>query len=171
MWKEIKGYKWPYRVNEDGVVQKFYREKWVTLNPYIHGERAMVKMRSLENKKMDVPVVWLMADAFMGGRRPGMNIVHKDGCKLNNCIWNLKFETKRQCGKRSSRARSRPVLKVAPDGTVVEIFRSGREAARREYVSQNAINVRCLHRVKDPYLLTGYTYEYEDNRKPGRPKK
>lgn len=170
MWKPIDGYKWPYRINIDGTVQKFCRGEWVTLTPYLTTTRARVKLRTVEDKRVDVPVVWLMADAFMGGRRPGMNIVHKDGCKLNNALWNLVVETKSACGKRTSGNRRRAVMKVAPDGTVVEIFKSGREAARKEYISQSAINQRCLHRVKDPYLLNGYTYEYEDRKYTRRKK-
>lgn len=163
-WRPIDGYRWPYRINIDGTVQKFYGGEWVTLTPYLTTTRARVKMRTAENKRVDVPVVWLMADAFMGGRRPGMNIVHKDGCKLNNALWNLKMQTKSECGKRTSGNRRRAVMKVAPDGTVVEIFKSGREAARNEYISQNAIYQRCQHQIKDPYRLNGYTYEYESRK-------
>lgn len=171
MWKPIEGYRWPYRINEEGDVQKFYEGKWVALRPYISGgrNRAMVKMRTIDNRKIEVPLVWLMADAFMGGRRPGMNIIHKNGSKLDCAVWNLKFVTKSESGKLGAGARRRTVLKVAPDGTVVAVFSSGREASRADFISQNAINQRCLHQVKNPFLLNGYTYEYEDRIRRKRP--
>lgn len=174
MWKQIEGYKWPYRINEEGEIQKFYQGGWVDLHPYLHGARAHVKMRTADNRKVDVAVVWLMADAFMGGRREGYAIIHKDGMKLNNALWNLAFVSIQECGKMSAGARRKAVLKIDRDGNVVEIFRSGREAARKEYVAQNCISERCLNLIKNPYELTGYNYQYESNygeSKRGRRKK
>ena len=176
MWKQIDGYRWPYRINEDGEIQKFYEGKWLDLHPYISGgrARAMVKMQTADKRKIEVPVVWLMADAFMGGRREGYVIIHKDGYKLNNAVWNLAFMSRSECGKLSAGAKRKAVLKIDRDGNVVEIFRSCREAARKEYVAQNCISERCLNKIQKPYLLTGYNYQYECNygdSKRGRRKK
>ena len=68
-WVAIEGYRWPYRINRKGCVQKKMEDgSWYTLKPYTSGRsRVAVKLRSTDNRKIDVPVVWLMADAFMGG--------------------------------------------------------------------------------------------------------
>ena len=173
MWKQIDGYLWPYRINEDGQVQKFYEGKWVELKPYMCGgrARAMVKMRTTDNRKIEVPVVWLMADAFMGGRREGYAIVHKDGYKLNNSIWNLEFRTLSACASMSNHSRRRTVLKIDRDGQVVEIYRSVTEAAEKEFLSMNSISARCLNKIKDPYTLTGFNYQYEDRATKRKKKK
>lgn len=157
---------WTYRINEDARIQKFWHGEWVELHPYITGgrQRALVRMRSADNRKIEVPVVWLMADAFMGGRRPGMTITHKDGSKLNCAVWNLQFMTRSECARLGGKSRRRTVLKIAPDGTVVNIYRSAREAAKKEYVSLNVILNRCLNRVTDPFEFTGYSYQYEERK-------
>lgn len=167
-WVAIEGYRWPYRINQEGCVQKQLEDgSWFTLTPYISGgrSRAMVKMRTVDNRKVEVPLVWLMADAFMGGRRPGYGIVHKNGAKLDCSLWNLKFLPMKECGRLSCRAKRRPVEKVDRDGNVVEIYASAREAAEKNYISQNSIWARCNGKVKDPFRLDGHDYRYEQRRK------
>ena len=166
-WVDVTGYKFHYQVSDGGRVRKQMPDgEWFYLKPYLSGRnRACVKMRTEDNKKVDVPVVWLVADAFLGGRRPGMNIVHKNGAKFDCSPWNLVFLTKRDSGKCSEGAARRTVLKVDREGKVVEIYRSTREAAKKNFISQTAVWNRCLGRVKDPYLLDGYNYQYEEQRR------
>ena len=163
MWVDIPGYKWPYRIDSEGTVEKqMPNGSWVRLKPYISGRtRACVKMRTVDNKKVDVPVVWLMADAFMQGRKPGMCIVHKNGSKLDCGFENLQYATRPQCGKMSGSNRRRPVFKVDRAGRVVAVYRSVTEAARKNYLSKTAVWHRCTGRVHDPYSLDGYNYRYE----------
>lgn len=170
MWKRIEGYMWPYRINEEAQVQKLYRGEWVELKPQLSKgrTRAVVKMRTAENKPVNVPLVHLMADAFMGGRREGMCIIHKDGSKLNCRYWNLAFATRKEAGALARGGRSRPILKIAPDGEVVEIYPNARKAAKKEYISRHAIMARCNNEIQKPFDLTGYNYQYEDA--PGRKK-
>ena len=163
MWVDIPGYRWPYRINDEGTVEKqLPNGTWEKLNPYLSGRnRACVKMRTAENKKVDVPVVWLMADAFMQGRIPGTCIVHKNGSKLDCSLSNLQYMTRAQCGKLSGPNRRRAVLKVDKSGEVVAIYRSVTEAANKNYLSKTAVWHRCIGKVKNPYDLDGYTYKYE----------
>lgn len=163
-WKNIKGYRWPYRINEDACVQKQLEDgSWYTLKAYIGGgrARAMVKLRTADNRKVEVPVVWLMADAFMGGRRPGYAIIHKNRAKLDCSLGNLEFIPCKESGRISCRSRRKAVMKVDQAGNVVEIYASGREAAKKNYISQNSIWARCHNQVKDPYRLDGFNYQYE----------
>lgn len=176
MWKMIDGYKWPYRINEDARIQKYSDDGWVDIRPSLYRgrSRAVVKMRLPDGTQKEVPVVWLMADAFMGGRRPGYAIVHKDGAKLNSCLWNLEFRSMSGAATMSCKNRRRPVLKIDREGNIVEIYKSLREASEKEYVNKNSVMARCFNRVQNPYDLTGYTYQYEDlyyQKKRGRKKK
>ena len=106
-----------------------------------------------------------MADAFMGGRRTGYNIIHRNGAKMDCELVNLSFASKQVSGKLSSANRRKAVIKVDQDGQVVAIYSSGREAAKKNYISQNAIWARCTGKVKDPYRLDGYDYRYETSRR------
>jgi len=162
IWKEVEGYRFRYQVNESGAVRKQLEDgSWFYLRPYVAGRnRACVKMRTADNRKVDVPVVWLVADAFMGGRRPGMNILHKNGAKMDCAVWNLKFVTKRESGKVSSGNRRKAVAKIDRKGNVVEMYSSGREAAKKNYISQNSIWARCRNKVQDPFSIDGFNYQY-----------
>lgn len=163
MWVDIPGYRWPYRINDEGTVEKqLPNGTWVKLNPYLAGRsRVCVKMRTAENKQVDMPVVWLMADAFMKGRIPGMCIVHKNGSKFDCSLRNLQYMTYVQCGKLSGSNRRRPVLKLDKSGEVVAIYKSVTEAANKNYLSRTAVWHRCAGKVKNPYDLDGYDYKYE----------
>ena len=153
--------------SREAVVRKELESgEWYVLKPYISGRtRACVKMRTADNRKVDVPVVWLMADAFMGGRRTGYNIIHRNGAKMDCELVNLSFASKQVSGKISSANRRKAVMKVDQAGQVVAIYSSGREAAKKNYISQNAIWARCTGKVKDPYRLDGYDYRYETSRR------
>lgn len=166
-WVAIEGYRWPYRINRKGCVQKQMEDgSWYTLKPYTSGRsRVAVKLRSIDNRKIDVPLVWLMADAFMGGRRPGYGIVHRNGAKFDCELENLKFVPLKECGRLSCRSRRRAVEKVDRSGRVVAIYASAREAARKNFISQNSIWARCNGKVKDPFRLDGHDYRYEQRRK------
>lgn len=162
-WISISGYLWPYRINDEGTVEKqLSNGTWTRLKPYLAGRnRICVKMRTADNRKIDVPVVWLMADAFMQGRQPGLCIVHKNGSKFDCSRNNLQYMTHAECGKISGDNRRRPVLKVDRHGNVVGVYRSVTEAASRNFISKTAVWHRCAGKVKDPYGLDGYSYKYE----------
>lgn len=162
MWVNIIGYRWPYRINEDGVVQKLYGGEWRSLTPFLSTTRARVSMYRADGTRVCMPVVWLMADAFMGGRKPGMCIVHKNGAKLDNRLVNLAFETKREACLRSAGNRRVSVEMIDREGNVVAIYRSLAEAAKKNYISRNSVSARCLKQVKDPFDLIGYSFRYED---------
>ena len=163
MYKEITGYRFTYRIEDTGTVQKLMPDgSWYTLKPCVAGRnRACVKMRTADNRKVDVPVVWLMADAFMQGRKPGYNIVHKDKSKFNCDVRNLKYATNSECGKMSSSNRRRPVVKIDRCGNVVAVYPSVTVAAKKNFLSKTAVWHRCINKLKDPYKLDGYNYQYE----------
>lgn len=161
MWKRIEGYKWLYRINEDATVQKWYNGQWVTLTPYLTNKRARVKMRTANNKQIDIPIVWLMAEKFMGGRRDGYDIVHKNGAKLDCRLCNLKFSPRKLTVQLSAGNRRKTVEKITPDGKTVEVYKSCTEAAKCNYISKSAVTARCRGEIKNPFELMGYSFRYE----------
>lgn len=160
MWVDIPGYKFRYRINEDGIVQKLDGDEWVTL-AYNVNTRAEVTLRTLDNKRRKVPVVRLMAQAFLGGYRSGMTIIHKNRVKTDNTLHNLKVVTRSQASAMADSPKRRPVEMVDRDGNVIAVYRSQKAAGDANYVSKNAVSDRCRNRLKDPYQLTGYTFRYE----------
>lgn len=163
-WKAIEGYRYPYRINEDARVQKLFRGKWLDIRASVSGRtRATVQLIGTDGQRKNVALVNLMADAFMGGRRKGHCIIHRNGLKLDCKLGNLKFVTKSDCAKLSAKCRRRAVARIDRDGNVVEVYRSLEEAADRTFISRSSIGARCRKEVKDPYDLDGYNYLYEDD--------
>lgn len=57
--------------------------------------------------------------------------------------------------------RRKSVVKVSEDGTEVEIYRSVRQAAIANHMSDQTVLDRCYNKVKKPFALDGYTYQFE----------
>lgn len=159
MWVDIPGYKFRYRINEDGIVQKLDGKQWVTLK-YSTNKRAEVRLLTVDGKREHVPVVRLMAQAFLGGYRRGMTIVHKNRAKADNSLDNLKIVTQSEASAMAD-AKRKPVEMVDRSGNVIEVYRSGKAASEANYVSKSAVSERCRNNRKDPYQLTGYTFRFE----------
>lgn len=161
-WVDIPGYKFRYQVSRDGEVRKQLPDgTWMILSQFIAGKnRVCVKMKTPDGKKHNVPVVWLVADAFLGGRRPGFNLIHKNGQKFDCGADNLKFVTKSECARLATKTR-KPVFKLDINCEVVAVYPSVIEAARANYISKSAVCARCMGQVKDPYRLDGFNYKYE----------
>ena len=161
IWVDIPGYKFCYRINEDGVVQKLNGDKWVNLTPMLSSTRAEVNIRTKDGARHKVPIVRLMANAFFGGQPHGKAIVHKNGSKLDNSLWNLKVVSRGEAARLSNGPKRRSIEKVDKDGNVIELYRSQAAAAKANYISKNAVSDRCRNKLKDPYALTGFTFRYE----------
>ena len=170
-WKMIEGFKYPYRINDEGQVQRWDKDHWKDINAYISSrQRAEVKMVCADGRRREVSLVRLMADAWLGGWRDGMCLVHKNGSKLDCGIGNLEWRTFSGAAQLSKNNRRRSVVKIDQSGCVVEIYGSIKEAAEANFISRAAMTLRCQRKVEDPRRLDGYDYRYEDE-KPGRPSK
>lgn len=162
----IEGLKFPYRIGENGVVESCRNGRWVPVAAHAQGHRsAVVRLQGME-KRVTIPVTRLMANAFMGGVPKGYGVFHKNRAKLDNELENLELRPLKSCGGVTS---NKPVLKIDRKGNIVEIYRSAKEAAKKNHMSASAMYERCEGKIKDPFRLDGYGYRYED--KGGRPPK
>lgn len=162
----IEGYKVPYRIGENGVVESCRTGRWVPIAAHAQGHRsAVVRLQGME-KRVTIPVTRLMANAFMGGVPEGCGVFHKNRAKLDNELENLEFRPLKSCGGVTSK---KPVLKIDRHGNIVEIYRSAKEAAKKNHMSASAMYERCQGKIKNPFRLDGYRYRYEDQ--AGRPRK
>ena len=64
--------------------------------------------------------------------------------------------TARMSGKR------KPVIKIDEAGRIVETYVSVREAGIRNNMSYQTIADRCHNRIKKPFALDGYNYQFEE---------
>ena len=89
-------------------------------------------------------------------------VCHKNGDLSDNCLHNLIFMTNAEVGKAFGHKSTRiPVVKLTPDGEVVDCYPSVREAARANHMSYQTIIDRCKGKVKKPFALDGHTYAYD----------
>lgn len=171
MWREIPGYYYRYRINDEGEVQRYWEDKreWRTKKAhrsggkYYSGYRLMVKLTVKPKVYKEVPVVDLMVNAFMGGRaaHPGKIVSHRNGmlndCSLQNLIW----ITRKELGKRSGGSGRKSVVKIDKDGNEVAIYRSTLECCAKEYIHRKTLWRMIKNKTPATKSCTGYAYRYE----------
>lgn len=167
-WEEIPGYKFRYRISREGVIQRrLDNGSWRAIQTSLlrGSSRATVNLTLVNGKRRNVAVVMLMANAFMGGKTPGMWIVHRNGLRTDNRLENLEAVTPAEGGKRyGSSGRRKPVVKIDRNGEVVENYRSAAEAAKKNHVARSSVSARCREEVsteKEFDMLGGFTFRYE----------
>jgi len=162
-WVEIAGYKYRYRVSNKGRVQKMRADgTWKDMTPSNYGGSAWrIQLTLPDGTRSRVAVSALVADAFLGGTPPGMRRCHKNCAYSDNSVENIVFLTNAEAAKRYRPGNSRPVVKLDREGNVVAVYRSQTEAARSNYITQQAISNRCNGKIEDPYRLDGYDYRFE----------
>ena len=173
MWKDIDGYKYQYKINDMGKVVRFdpKKQKWVLVTPSYSYGRLHVDLRTKDGRGKTAYVVNLMADAFMGGRKPGECITYKNGSRLDCSIYNLQKIGISDASRLSAGSRRRSVCKVDMDGNVIAIYGSLMEAAKENHVAYSTLQKHLYGKMKNPYSLGDFGFVYEENVKRGRPKK
>lgn len=158
-WKMIDGYRNPYRINDDGEVQRMTpKGEWVEIKAILSHERAHVTLRTKDGGHRKVPVVRLMDDAFLGGRakREGLFITHKNGAKMDCALANLELVTPGENGKRHGGiSNRRAVVRYDTNGRT-KLYRSVADAAKENGLSRPGIWRRMSGEVLDP---RGYRFE------------
>lgn len=168
VWKQIDGYRYAYRISEDGEVQRQMTDgTWSTLTPWMSqgggggaGRYLFVKMAVNPAGHKRVPVVRLMEGRFIRPRRPGEVVSYRDGLAQDCSAWNLYHTTHGAINKKIRYGR-KPVEKIDKYGKPIEIYRSVQEAANKNFLSRSCVYKRCMGRIKDPFELTGFSFRYE----------
>lgn len=162
-WLPLEGHKIPYRVCEEGHIQGFWDGAWRDINSHFSGKstRVYVRLSTESGKRKNVPVVNIMADLFLGGRKPGLCLYHLNGDKRDNSVYNLRWTTQSKIARKGTQQLMRPVEKIDVNGNVLGWYRSMTIAAKENYVSLNFVSSRCRNKRKSPFDLTGYSFRYE----------
>lgn len=101
-WKMIEGYRCPYRISDQGEVQRQTKDgRWVRVSAHLSRNRAYLTLRKADGIPQKVAVVRLMDTYFFGGRakRDNMHLMHKNGAKMDCAVENLVITTKKEIGK------------------------------------------------------------------------
>lgn len=92
IWKPVPGYEGLYEVSDQGRVRSFARSVSGRLlkpgkasNGYFTVCLGRGKSRTLHS---------LVAEAFIGPKPIGQEVLHEDGTRTNNCVSNLRYGTR-----------------------------------------------------------------------------
>lgn len=176
MWKQIDGYRFPYRISDLGEVQRQMPDGgWKPVKPWLTkggggsaGMYLYVKLATIPKGHKRVPVVRLMEGRFIRPRKAGEIISHRNGMAGDCSRWNLYHTCHQEINQKIGGGLRRSVEKIDADGNVLELYRSVQEAADKNYVSKGCVTRRCMGKVKNPYDLAGYTFQYERRADDGR---
>ena len=163
IWREVKGYRFLYRVSDMGSFQKQKADgTWRDIKASLDGKNVKVHVETLDGKRVTRILARIVYEAFHGSIPSGHDVVHKNKLKADCAVYNLVAVPHN--ARRSTPGNRRPVLKLDRNGEVVAIYKSVVEAAAKNHISTAAMGKRCLGLIKDPYRLDGYNYVYEEKR-------
>ena len=166
-WCDIAGYEGKYQVSNKGNVRTFQKYRCMLLKQKnTQGYMSVVLWNN--NKRKDVKVHRIVAEAFIPNPNNYPVINHKDENPSNNCVDNLEWCTQQYnvtygsaIQKRiRSNSKVKPVVMLNIDGVVEMEFESSADAAR--YVGGNSSNVWavCNKRAK---TYKGKVFVYKDD--------
>ena len=176
-WRDIPGYNGAYQISWFGEVRSWRKRgggrlaaphkmktSWWHRNDRKNpGRKQIVKLTDEDGKWKKVPVVNLMVDVWLGGKREGFVAYHKNGDLSDNCANNIAFITREALGRKTGGASKRiPVVKINRSGEIVEVYPSARQAAKANYMSYQAVLDRCHGKVKNPFAADGHDYRFDD---------
>lgn len=173
MWKTIDGdWLYHYRISDQAEIEKFKNGKWVKVKSQVHrhGRKNSVVLDcglvAADGKRKTVLVKTLMANAFMGKRKPGQVVRSKNGMATDCALENLEYSTRAKLNK-NGRSR-KAVAKVDKKGEAIEFYRSVTEAAKKNNFALSTMSDYCRG-ILDPLARGEYSFiwaeQYEDERR------
>lgn len=156
-WYDIPGYGGKYQINYFGNIRRALKRGYKDLHPYIKSSngRRIVKLNGKEQVVMK-----LMQITFIGALPPGKVAYHKNGIITDDALNNIGITTRSELGRLTGRSNGCEisVVKISPDGEIVDFYRSVREAGRKNHMSYQTILDRIGGKVKSLYAPDGYVY-------------
>lgn len=161
-WRNIVGYDGLYQVSNQGSVRNLKSGRLVSISKTADGY-SKVALRA-NGKAKTFLVHRLVASAFIGDLQ-GMQVNHMDENRSNNVVQNLEICTASQNSRHGSRLqriaekRSRAVVQLSKDGTLLNRFYGSREAERKTGIVHQNIWYCCMGTYKS---AGGYLWMFEE---------
>lgn len=160
IWEDIVGYDFPYRISNTGKVFSVKKNKLFRLQINKKGYNCVILYK--DGRPKTKLVHRLVAEYFIG-KSNGLQVNHKDGNKLNNCVSNLEYldnEANRLHAYTNKLHNIRPVNQFDNDGKLIKSWESATEANRVLGIEKGHICSCCKGNRKH---AGGYKWEYNDN--------
>lgn len=169
-WADVPGYDGKYQASVEGDVRRVYQSgKTRLMTPYrkkMSGSQRLVVKLTHNGKSKEEILMQVIAKTFLGEPPDGFVPYHKNGCQTDNYLGNIAYISKKELGQRTGKlSRSMAVLKIDPNGEVVDVYRSAREAGRKNFMSYQTVIDRCNGKCKGAFAPDGYAYAWENKEK------
>ena len=172
VWKELKGFRYPYRISEEAKLERQLPDgTWTRLNPYFStggGQSsalyASIAVLPMGHKRFSVTRLMALA-GWIPKKKPGQIYWHKNRCTQDCSARNLELISASEKSRRQKGPNRRAVVKIDRDGNELEVYRSIAEAARDNHVDRGVVTARCLGDVQNPFDLLGVSFRYESNKR------
>lgn len=164
IWYEIPGYGGKYQINYAGNIRRILKDGcFREVHPYIKksNRRRVVKLNCKEHVVMK-----LMQMTFIGELPKDVVTYHRNGLLTDDCLSNIGMMTRKELGKATGQKNdcSIKIVKLNPEGEVVDCYKSAREAGRVNHMSYQSILDRINGKVKGLYAPDGYVYARDSDR-------
>ncbi|MFI3214411.1 MAG: hypothetical protein R3Y24_13875 [Eubacteriales bacterium] len=160
-WREVPGYDGKYQINYMSKMRrKLKNGECKEMNPYT--KRNGTRVIKLNGKEMKVSKI--MQLTFIGKLKDGYVIYHKNGIKHEDYLGNLEVISRRELGLRTGQISrvGTTIAKIDSSGEIVELYRSAREAGRKNFMSYQSVLDRANGKVKGIFASDGYAYVYDN---------
>lgn len=181
IWKNIKGYNGKYQVSYGGDIRRVYQSgKTRIMTPYTHKssknsrDRLYVKLTDHAGKGKMMPVLKIVAQAFLPEPPPGFVPYHINGVVTDNWASNIGYISRQELGKKTGHiSRAKAVVKIDQDGQFVAFYKSARDAGKENFMSRQTVTDRCngyyvrkgvVHPLKSAFAPDGFAYSWDDEK-------
>lgn len=165
MWKELEGFRYPYRISEEGEIQSKRTGEWKPVHIMVkrtnYSRVPCVSLAIFPAGHKTFTVTSLMEGIWLPVRKEGQVYVHKNGSSMDCSVYNIKVGTSSETGKKGGGANRKVISKIDPAGKVIAMYRSATEAAKKNHMSTKSVVNRCKGRVKTAMEMNGFSFRYE----------
>ena len=164
VWKDIPGYEGKYQASTEGRIRsldrtievnymgsiKIKRLKGRVLRPSRFNKTGHVSVQlgdGSERKSMPFPVHQLIAFTFIGPRPAGMDVCHSNGNPVDNRLENLRYDTRSENNKDSSK-QGKSNAKIKPETVRVVRIELAKGKTCRQIADEIGITKCQVSRIK-----------------------
>ncbi len=160
-WIDIPNTK--YQVNCLGGIRRVLNSGYRDLKPFLSRGYKCVNI-NLTGKIKKVRLHLLIAKAFDIKLNPDEVLYFINGLK-SDCVLNNIGTIKRSKLSRETAFLEKymEVAKIDREGNIVEVYKSARECARKNFMNNKTVSNRCNGKIKSTYGLDGFKYMWDKN--------
>ena len=162
-WKPAFGFEDRYEVSTHGHIRNRITGKDMKVRVNDNGSVVVSLVKEYKGRQITKNVRTLVWNTFVGELPKGMRVVNKSRSSKECYLEGLELVSNSEWGRYRGTMGMKQVIKINPEGKVVKLYRSGKEAAEANGYSVPAISYRCRIKNIIGTAADGCDYAYEDD--------